>query len=501
MGAHEVRGVGQGSLPAQVRETHSAVVLLMGDRAYKMKKPVDLGFLDFSTPALRRAACHRELVLNRRMAPDVYLGVAKVLDVDGNPCEDVLVMRRMPDDRRLAKLVGDGVDVSGDVRHLARVVAAFHSTARRGPEIDECGGPSALRARWTDNLEAIRALRPRRVSTADVDRIEALSSGFVQGCASLLEARIRAGLIRDGHGDLLADDIFCLDDGPRVLDCLDFDDRLRFMDVLDDVACLAMDLERLGAAAPALQLVHDYAEFSGTPHPASLHHHYVAYRAVMRAKVAALREAAGGSQSDDAAREAALLCRIGLNHLEAARRRLVLVGGPPGSGKTSVASGLGDRLGAVVLGSDRTRKELLGRAPTSHAPAAYRQGIYDRDTTLRTYQVLADRASTLLGMGETVVVDASFTTAQSRAPFRAAAAAAHADLSELRCTVPAPLAAQRVEARTLRPDRYSDADLAVALRLAREAEPWPQAQDLDTSGPLGTTIVAAATLCTEVECR
>lgn len=476
---------------AQVRETHSAVVLLMGDRAFKVKKPVDLGFLDFRTLADRERACRRELVLNRRMAPDVYLGVAEVRSPEGAVCEHIVVMRRMPDGRRLSTLVSEGVDVRPDLRRLAKVVAAFHATARTDDQIASSGTPDALRARWLDNLETLRMSDLATVGPGALERLQHLAVEYVAGREPLLQARIDAGLVRDGHGDLLADDIFCLPDGPRALDCLDFADELRWMDVLDDIACLAMDLERLGAPALVPVLMGAYEEYSGVRQPQSLRHHYMAYRAVMRAKVAAIRAVAQADLTGTDAVEAMLLCRIGMSHLVTGRVHLVLVGGTPGSGKTTLAGGLADALGAVVLGTDRERKQLMGLAPTMQAAAPYGSGIYTPDATHRTYSSLAARTQTLLGMGESVVLDASFADPGFREMFRRVGLTVAAHVVELQCSAPASTIEARLRDRHTRPDLYSDADLEIGRRMASQWQEWPEAATIDTADGSGIAVSAA----------
>ena len=480
------------SAPAAVRETHSALLILCGDLAYKVKKPVDLGFLDFSTPALRSAACHRELVLNRRMSPDAYVEVLDVVDDRGRRRDSILVMRRMPDDRRLATLVTAGADVSSEIRRLAKQVAAFHATARTNAQIGAEGEPDALTRRWRSNLAGLRDLAPTRVPAGSLDEVERLSEAYVAGRVELLVERVRAGRVRDGHGDLLADDIFLLDDGPRVLDCLDFDDRLRWMDVVDDVACLQMDLERLGAPHVAEQLVRDYHEFSGAVEPVSLSHHYVAYRAVMRAKVAAIRErAATGGLGGQAAAEAELLVELGLGHLRAGLPRLVLVGGAPGAGKTTVADELVSRLRAAGLGADRLRKELAGLDPREHHPQAFGEGLYSATHTATVYRALADKARFMVAHGETVVVDASFATSAQRELFRAVARDLRTPLVELECSAPAADLDARLRRRELEPSRYSDADLSVGRRLAAAREAWSQAVRIDTACAVDQSAEAA----------
>jgi aminoglycoside phosphotransferase family enzyme len=231
---------GTGEAYAAVAETHSAVVFLAGERAYKMKKPVDLGFLDFTEPGARAAACRREVELNRRFAPDVYLGVAAIHGPDGRVCDHLVVMRRMPAARRLSTLVRAGIPVEGPLRQVARVLAAWHAAAPRSAQISVQGSPDAVRARWEASIRQLRGLAGRLPELVAADEVERLAGRFIAGREALFQERICGGYIVDGHGDLLADDIFCLDDGVRILDCLEFDDRLRWVDGLDDAAFLAM---------------------------------------------------------------------------------------------------------------------------------------------------------------------------------------------------------------------------------------------------------------------
>ena len=482
---------------AQAAETHAAAVFLVGDLACKLKKPVNLGFLDFSTVAARTVACAREAELNLRFAPDVYLGVAELRGPDGEVCDHLVVMRRMPASRRLSTLVRSHEPVARPLRQVARILAAQHAKAARSPQIAEQGSRDALRRRWTDNIEQTRTIQARLAPREPLDpavicETERLASRFGAGRAPLFDARIRQGRIVDGHGDLLADDIFCLDDGPRILDCLDFDDRLRWLDGLDDAAFLAMDLERLGAPALAEQFMAAYAEYSGDPAPASLRHHYVAYRAFVRAKIACLR----GAQDDPAAGfEARHLAEVALRHLRAGAVTLVLIGGLPGTGKSALADATAGRLGFTVLNSDRVRKELAGLPAETSARARYGSGIYTAEWTERTYRELQRRAAVLLAHGESVIADASFITARQRAAAAATAAEASADLVQLRCTAPGELAAQRMSTR---PSRVSDADDAIAAQMEAFAEPWPDAAVIDTEVG-GTAGVAGQSVDRAVE--
>lgn len=422
-----------GAGPAALRETHSAIVFLVGERAYKLKKPVNLGFLDFRTREAREAVCHREVELNRRLAPDVYLGIADIVGPDGSVCDHLVVMRRMPEDRRLATMVEVGMPVERDLRHLAHVVAAFLDRADTSPAAREAASRDALGARWEANITTIEEFAGSVVDPDLAGSVALLARRYLAGRDPLFEHRIAAGRARDGHGDLLADDIFLLDDGPRVLDCIEFDDGLRYGDVLADVAFLAMDLERLDRPDLGDLFLAAYRELAADTWPSSLAHHHVAYRADVRAKVACIRHAQGDLDAGDEARR---LLEMTRRHLEAARIRLVVVGGLPATGKSTVAAGVADAIGAVVLRSDEVRKELAGLAAGSHAVAAVGEGIYRPEATGATYRELLDRAGKLLGLGESVVLDATWHDSDWRQAAAALAEEAVADLTELRCEAP-----------------------------------------------------------------
>ncbi|WP_345470487.1 AAA family ATPase [Actinoallomurus oryzae] len=466
---------------ADVAETHAGVVFFVGDRAFKLKKPVNLGFLDFSTRDRRERACHREVELNRRFSPDVYLGVADVSLSSGEPMDHLVVMRRMPADRRLSHLVETGVPTAGALRAIARLLAGAHAAAPRGDHISAEGTRDALRGRWTDSFDQVRPFHGRAIDIGEATEIEWLALRFLDGREPLFNARIHEGRVVDGHGDLMADDIFCLDDGPRILDCLDFDDHLRWLDGLDDASFLCMDLERLGAPGLAEHFAAWYAEYAADPSPPSLRHHYVAYRAFVRAKVACLR---WGQGETGAATAAGRYAEIALRHLKAGAVTLVLVGGLPGTGKSALSEALGDQLGFTVINSDRIRKELADISPDISAAAAFGAGIYTAFWNRRTYAEMLKRATRLLSYGESVILDASWTSAQLRAD--AAALSDNADLIALDCQT--PLAEERLRTRA---PGVSDADAAIAARMAEIADPWPDATLIDTSGPIESSVESA----------
>lgn len=472
---------------AEVKETHSAVVFLVGDRAYKLKKPVDLGFLDFSSPMKRLVACQRELELNRRISADVYLGISDLNEVDRKPLEHLLVMRRMPAARRLARLVqnagppGEPLEreLRAGIADLADVVADFHARASRSPEIDRCGEREAVARRWEANFTQARPYVGTALDADTYADVRNLARRYLAGREALFEDRIRRGAVLDGHGDLLAEDIFMLSDGPRVLDCLDFDDQLRYLDRIDDVACLVMDLEHVGSAEAGQDFLDAYLDASGDQPPGSLVHHYIAHRAFMRAKVSCLPGAAGQGRW-----AATTLLDLARRHLDDGRVRLLLVGGGPGTGKSTVSRALGESLGATVLSSDEVRKEFAGVTPETPMPAAYGEGIYSRAWSDRTYAAMVDRARRHLELGRSVILDASWADAGRRQAAVELAEQTVSDLGQFRCVLEDATADRRILART----SVSDADPAIAAEVRGGFADWPEAVPIDTGASVDAAL-------------
>jgi predicted kinase len=397
----------------------------------------------------------------------------------------MVIMRRMPDDRRLSTLVRADAPLDASITSLARLIASFHSTAERGPHVDQEGTRKALSERWEASFAQVEAVGQDVLDSDVLAEIEWRTRDFLAGREPLFSSRIEERRIVDGHGDLLADDIFVLDDGPRVLDCLEFDDRLRRVDGLDDIAFLAMDLERLGAPELGERLLDRYAEHTADPAPAALREHYLAYRAFVRVKVACLRHGQGDGA---AAEEARSYATIVLRHLRHGQVRLVVVGGLPGSGKTTLAGVLADELGAVLISSDRLRKELAGIDPAEHTSAAYRDGIYTPECTARTYDEIVRRAEELLARGESVVLDASWSDAATRKSAQRAAERTRSIAVALRCVAPLPVRELRLRTRS---GSLSDADPVIARAMADDADPWPSATDVSTAGERDAALTAA----------
>ena len=465
-----------------VVETHLSVLFLHPDVVVKVKKPVRLPFADFSTLEARRAACEEEVRCNRRLAPDVYLGVADVRLGD-RVLDHAVVMRRLPAERSLESMVrrGDPGVVTG-VAAVARLLARFHREADRSDDIDRDGGLEALQRTWDDLMAGLAPFRAD-LDAGALDEADALARRFLRGRGALFDERIARGNVCDGHGDLQASDVFLLDDGPRVIDAVEFDPRLRHVDVVADVAFLAMDLERLGADDAAAALVRGYEAAAGDRFPPALLHYYVAQRAMVRALVACLGGrphpvGAGEAASADADR----LLHLALDHLRAGRVVLGIVSGLPGTGKSTVAAAAGEVLGWPVLRSDAVRRELEGVA--GNGPplvASHGTGPYRPERTAATYTTLLDRARIALAHGQPVILDATFGDPRWRAEAEALAADSSSGFAVVETVTPVELAAHRADHRRSTGGDLSGAGGAVVRELARAHRPWPAATLVDTA--------------------
>ncbi|MBW0012697.1 bifunctional aminoglycoside phosphotransferase/ATP-binding protein, partial [Mycobacterium sp.] len=437
-------------------------------------------FLDFRRPEQRERACHREVELNSRLSPESYLGVAHLTDPTGGPAEPIVVMRRYHDDDRLAAMVsrdGTGESVRGLLATIAAVLARFHQRAERGPLIDAQGEPRAIERRWHENLSELDRYADviTEVSAETVSRIRHLAAEFMSGRGPLFADRIRLGRIVDGHGDLLTDDIFCVQGEPALLDCLEFDDELRYVDGVDDAAFLAMDLEFLGREDLAGHFLRHYGMHAADPAPSALLDFYIAYRAVVRAKVDCVRATQGGSEAaDDAGRHLA----IAAEHLHNGRVRLALVGGNPGTGKSTLAHALAEDTGAQVISTDDIRRELRDEGVVTGSAGVLDQGLYSPQNVAMVYEAALRRAGRLLGEGHSVILDGTWRDPQLRARAHRLAWQTHSAIVELVCVAPVDTAAGRIANRRA---GNSEVTPEIAQALAAQRAGWDTAHRIDTS--------------------
>jgi uncharacterized protein len=475
-------------------ETHISWVILAGDFAYKLRKPVNFGFLDFSTLEQRRADCQAEVELNRRLCPDLYLGVTDVVERDGRlaiggpgaPVEPVVRMRRLPEAGMLPVLLERGDADDRLMQRLARGLADFHASAATGSGVDEHGSIAAIRANWDENFAQTSAL-----PTEKCEAIRAYVDRFLATNADLLERRVVTGRIRDGHGDLHAGSVCTARRRLYLFDCIEFNTRFRCADVAAEVAFLAMDLEHLGRADLAAVFVDAYVRYSRDAELLNVLNFYKCYRAFVRGKVLAFRlnePNLDSAASTRIANEAHAYFELAYTYTARLMPPLLIVTmGLPASGKTTLAHGLAGRLGLVHLSSDAARKHLAGLRPTAHRVEPFERGMYGRSMTRRTYATLRHQAARWLRRGQSVVLDATFGQQVERAAVRQLARRSGAQLYVIACRADEAVLEARLAARAGDMLSTSDARLEIwpALR-ASFVEPTEQhvAFNADTTQPI-----------------
>ena len=408
--------------------THISLLFFAGERVYKVKQPVQLGFLDYGTLERRRHFCDEEVRLGRRLAPDVYLGVVPIaarpggelrVGGEGEPLEWAVAMKRLPEDRMLNRLLERGEIDNEPIHALVELPADFHRRAATGEGVDEHGTHAAQSANAEENIEALQSMEgPPLAPAALLEFLAGRSREFLEEHRELFARRVREGRIREGHGDLHAGNVCFLESGPVAYDCIDFNRRFRCGGGARELAFLAMDLDLRGFAGFGGYLVHRYAERTGDPELQELQRHYKGYFAMVRAKVAAIGAAGDGVPEERRAelrREAKryLLLAAGYELPPAC----ILTCGPPASGKSWLVEQLAPLLRAAVLHSDVRRKLLAGVPVGRHPTEAFGEGLYSPAMKERTYDSLLARSLEELRAGRTVLVDATFSQATYRAPF------------------------------------------------------------------------------------
>ncbi len=407
-------------------QTHISYLLFAGDFVYKVKKPVDMGFLDFSTLERRQHFCEEEVRLNRRLCERTYLGVVPVAHDDGETKVDgagtivdyAVKMRRLPDDGMMTPLLErDGVTPE-HIAVLARRIAEFHASSERSDEIDRYGGLATAIDNWHENFQQTEPFIGRTVHQRQFQEIQAFVEEAAEDDADLFEQRVREGRARDCHGDLRADAVCFEDDGVCIFDCIEFNERFRYSDVAADIAFLAMDLEFRGRHDLSDELMGRYLGATLDSTLPLVLPFYKCYRAYVRGKVDGFQ--LDQPEVDEAQKElAAQGARqyFELAHAYATQGRphaLIITVGVTGSGKSYLANALAARLGAVILSSDVARKRLLGIEPTEPRIEPIDSGTYDPKVTERTYQALLDGARPWLDRAKPVILDASYLRQQHR---------------------------------------------------------------------------------------
>ena len=461
----------------EVIETHISWVLLAGKYAYKVKKPVRLPFLDFSTLAARRRFCQEELRLNRRTAPELYLEVVPIartadgptVGAAGEPVEYAVRMSRFAPEVLADAMARAGTLGPERVDAIAAALAAFHAAA---PEAGIAGGFGTAERVATPamgNFEQIAALEAGRGEAARLERLRAWTAHECVRLEHVFEARLYAGRVRECHGDLHLGNIAFIGRRAVPFDCIEFDPALRWIDVMSEVAFLVMDLLAHGLEGLAWRALNAWLEASGDYDGVAVLRFYLVYRAMVRAKVACLRGAAAEFQSYLALAES----------LTAERpRAVVLMHGLSGSGKTTVSQAVLERLGAVRVRSDVERKRLHALQARARSAADLDTGIYDPAASGRTYSRLAFLVRHVVKAGYSAVVDAAFLRRVERDRFLGVARELGARLLIASCSAPPEVLRRRVAARESAGTDASDAGAKVLASQLGTCEPLTGDEEL-----------------------
>ncbi len=469
----------------QVIETHISWVLLTGPFAYKIKKPVDFGFLDFTSLEARQHFCHEELRLNQRLAPDLYLQVlplcgsveAPQIGGSGPAFEYVLKMRQFPQSQLLGEVQARGELNSAHIDDLAEQVAHFHQLAPQVPASHVLGTPDAVMEPVLQNFEQIRPLLSDKADLLQLDALDQWAQTSFTRLKPLLAERKANGFIRECHGDIHLGNVTLLNGRVALFDCIEFNEPFRLIDVISDSAFLAMDLEARGLKSLARRFVNRWLELTGDYAALDLLNFYKAYRALVRAKVSlfGLAHAQNDQQRDAILREYRRYAALAEDYSAIPSRFLAITHGVSAVGKSHVSMRLVEDLGAIRLRSDIERKRLFGEQSHTHQ-GQLSVGIYGEDASLATYQRLHELAGAALRAGFPVVLDATYLKHEQRNAACRVAEACGVPFLILDCQAPDALLVSRLHQRQQEAQDPSDATLAVIQAQQASRDPLSEAE-------------------------
>jgi len=417
------RVLGSQDGPAQIFETHISWVLVAGKFAWKLKKAVRFDFLDFSTLDARRFFCHEELRLNRRLAPEIYIDVVPVTGTpdrpemggSGIPVEYAVKMRAFEQDALWSHRIPCKLLTPGEIDDLAEKIARFHQNTARAMEHTAWGTPAVLQATADENLALIRNLIVDDNERQWISELTTWDGAQRHQLHDIFAHRKVSGCIRECHGDLHGGNIVTVDRGVQAFDCIEFNDSLRWIDVMNDIAFTCMDLRFQGRGNLAARFLNRYLGQTGDYAGLSVLRYYEIQRALVRAKIALLRECQ--QDESDSGQSSHAYLEYAISGIQPKPPSLMITHGFSGCGKTTFAERVVELAGAVQLRSDVEHKRIRGLAATDRMLSALDGGLYDCDTTRLTYQHLLDLTKQVVQAGWTAIVDAAFLKKEQRMEF------------------------------------------------------------------------------------
>ena len=466
-------------LDARVFETHISSVLVAGGEAWKLKKPVDFGFLDFSSLEKRQHCCGEEIRLNSRIAPDIYKDVAVItgspeapeLNGEGDAIEYAVHMREFPADSLLAdhhELLDEHA-----IDDIARQVALFQRDIAVAEPDGEFGAPDAVYFPMGQNFDQVRALISDPGDLARLDSLESWTRAQFERLYGLIQKRLDAGFIREGHGDMHLGNI-AVEEGSLIsFDGIEFNPNLRWIDNINEIAFLMMDLDRIQRGDLAQRFLNSWLDDSGDFEGLPLLRFYQAYRAMVRTKIAAIRLSQELSEEERASVTEAYREYLALaeSYTRPHQPQMIITCGVSGSGKSVAAANLMTLVPAVRIRSDVERKRLAGLAPLDKSKSGVDDGIYTPEMSRKTYQRLLDLSETVIKADFSAIADATFMKQAHREPFLELAERLGVEYRILAMDVPEDELRGRVEARLKRGDDPAEADISVLEKQLKEFEP------------------------------
>lgn len=411
-------------------ETHISWVLLTGQYAYKIKKPVNFGFLDFSTLEKRRFFCHEELRLNRRFAPELYLEVVPITGTPNNPkmrgageaIEYAVKMVQFPTGYTLSERAENAQLSTDEIDQITGIVADFHETVAKAGETSTYGDSECIKHWFVENFDHIRPLLVDESHKQQLQAIQIWGNDEWNSKAGLMQLRKQQGYVRECHGDLHLSNMTLINGKVTLFDCIEFNPKLRWIDVISEVAFLVIDLLHFGYDCHAYRLLNHYLQRTGDYFGLALLRYYLVYRALVCAKVALLRHVQQRNDSavisDQASLQYLAFANLAERFTKVGQVALIITHGYSGSGKSTMAGQLAEKIGALQIRSDIERKRLFGYKAQEHSESNIDSGLYTQEAGQKTYLHLAECAKAVIEAGFSAIIDAAFLKAWQRDLFK-----------------------------------------------------------------------------------
>lgn len=488
-------------------QTHASDVFIAGPCVYKVKKPINLGFLDFSTLVKRKLFCEAEVELNRRLCAEAYIGVWEIrikdgllsINGEGETVEYAVKMRRLPEDKFMKNMLRKGEITEEHLSRLARKLVTFYSSQKPRPEVLEYGNPDKIKLNIDENLGTSRKFIGTTITPVAYEALEFYNDKFFETKSEMLLERKDKGHIKDCHGDLHLEHVNFGSRDICIYDCIEFNDRFRYIDIASDVAFMAMDLDHNGYYGFSNYFISEIVESMKDDTARLVIDFYKNYRAFVRGKVESIKSTEEEVPEDEktlSVNMAGKYFSLALRYAALGSRPAVIVTfGMIGSGKSTLAGKLGEELSATVIASDYIRKEITGTGTKERKDEGYEEGIYTEEITEKTYAELISRGMEEIRRKHVVILDASFSKRRWREMLMKKASEKGLRVFFLKTVASKDVLRKRLIKREKRGDSVSDATVDILERFASGFEEPEEIEgknyfEVDTERPPGESLTA-----------